>query len=170
MYCTIFCWQNIIILYYFLMPQDMLALQIIELCKNVFHSVGLTLYLVPYRVVATNPGVCIYVYQLLATYLHVCDVQCGVIECVPDCKSRDQLGKLTRGSLNDYFHDKFGHGDSQDYQKVKHYHKLSIHTQICVTQVDKQITLLKIIITFTYVHVFYRLEPTLCTAWQLILQ
>lgn len=78
----------------------MLALQIIELCKNVFHSVGLTLYLVPYRVVATNPG-------------------CGVIECVPDCKSRDQLGKLTRGSLNDYFHDKYGHGDSQAYQKAR---------------------------------------------------
>ena len=37
---------------------------------------------------------------------------------MPDCKSRDQLGKLTRGSLNDYFYDKFGHGDSQAYQKV----------------------------------------------------
>ena len=96
----------------------MLALQIIELCKNVFHSVGLTLYLVPYRVVATNPGVCIYI-VILYICTCMCNVQCGVIECVPDCKSRDQLGKLTRGSLNDYFHDKYGHGDSQAYQKVK---------------------------------------------------
>ena len=56
-----------------------------------------------------------------------------MIECVPDCKSRDQLGKLTRGSLNDYFHDKYGHDDSQAYQKVKHWHnKLNVITIICV--------------------------------------
>lgn len=34
------------------------------------------LYLYPYRVVATSPG-------------------CGVIECIPDSKSRDQLGRQT---------------------------------------------------------------------------
>ena len=56
--------------------QDMLALQVMRLMDNIYKSINLDVYLFPYRVVATAPG-------------------CGVIECVPNAKSRDQLGRQT---------------------------------------------------------------------------
>jgi len=80
--------------------QDMLALQIIDIFKRVFQSVGLDLYLFPYKVIATKPG-------------------CGIIELVPNTMSRDQLGKKVDGSLHDYFLAKYGPKNSASFQTAR---------------------------------------------------
>ena len=45
-------------------------------------------------------------------------LQCGVIECVPDSKSRDQLGKQTQMSLLEYFEIVHGKEDNVKFQLV----------------------------------------------------
>lgn len=92
--------------------QDMLAIQIIGLMKRVIDETGLDVYLYPYKVIATRPG-------------------CGIIEVVPNARSRDALvsislfslfcsemcfhlvsiqGKYLDGNLIDYFISKYGPG------------------------------------------------------------
>ena len=46
-------------------------------------------------------------------------LQCGVIECVPNSKSRDQIGKATDISLDQYFVQTYGDVDTPKYQDVR---------------------------------------------------
>ncbi|CAA7271519.1 unnamed protein product [Cyclocybe aegerita] len=82
--------------------QDVLALQIIAMFKNIFTSIGLTLYLLPYRVTATGPG-------------H----QCGVIDVVPNSTSRDEMGRQKVNDLQDFFIAKYGGQDTTSFQKAR---------------------------------------------------
>jgi phosphatidylinositol 4-kinase len=78
----------------------MLALQLMQLMKNICDSIELDVVLFPYRVVATNPG-------------------WGVIECVPDSKSRDQLGRQTDFGLFEYFVTQYGEESSKGFQTAR---------------------------------------------------
>ncbi|KAG7092795.1 hypothetical protein E1B28_009114 [Marasmius oreades] len=80
--------------------QDVLALQIIAMFKNIFTSVGLTLYLFPYRVIATAPG-------------------CGVIDVVPNSTSRDEMGRSKVNDLSGFFASKYGGQNAVAFQQAR---------------------------------------------------
>lgn len=80
--------------------QDVLALQLIAIFKTIYGSVGLDLFLFPYRIVATAPG-------------------CGVIEVVPNSVSRDQMGRSSVNDLSKWFLAKYGHKNAVAYQKAR---------------------------------------------------
>jgi phosphatidylinositol 4-kinase len=80
--------------------QDVLALQMISAFRGIFHSVGLDVYVFPYRVTATAPG-------------------CGVIDVLPNSISRDMLGREAVNGLYDYFVSKYGNEDSLRFQRAR---------------------------------------------------
>ncbi|KAI0818966.1 atypical/PIKK/PI4K protein kinase [Irpex lacteus] len=85
--------------------QDVLALQVIAMFKNIFSSVGLTVYLFPYRVTATAPGVSFK--------------SCGVIDVVPNATSRDEMGRAKVNDLLDFFVAKYGGEDTVEFQRAR---------------------------------------------------
>ncbi|KAM0792098.1 hypothetical protein ACM66B_004802 [Microbotryomycetes sp. NB124-2] len=80
--------------------QDVLALQIIAMHKNIFTSFGLDLLVTPYKVTATGPG-------------------CGVIDVVPDATSRDEMGRAKINDLKSFFQIKYGSPDSVEFQRAR---------------------------------------------------
>lgn len=80
--------------------QDVLALQMIAAFRGIFASVGLDVFVYPYRVVATAPG-------------------CGVIDVLPNSISRDMLGREAVNGLYDYFISKYGGEQSIKFQEAR---------------------------------------------------
>ncbi|KAL3684958.1 hypothetical protein R1sor_002980 [Riccia sorocarpa] len=80
--------------------QDVLALQVIALLKNIFEAVGLNLYLFPYGVLPTGYGR-------------------GIIEVVPKTRSRNQMGEITDGGLYEIFQQEYGPVGSAKFEKAR---------------------------------------------------
>ncbi|KAL7118815.1 hypothetical protein ACP275_02G024800 [Erythranthe tilingii] len=80
--------------------QDVLALQVISLLKDIFEAVGLNIYLFPYGVLPTGP-------------------ERGIIEVVPNTRSRSQMGETTDGGLYEIFQQDFGPVGSPSFETAR---------------------------------------------------
>ncbi|KAL3538950.1 hypothetical protein ACH5RR_002316 [Cinchona calisaya] len=80
--------------------QDVLALQVISLLKDIFESVGINLYLFPYGVLPTGP-------------------ERGIIEVVPNTRSRSQMGETTDGGLYEIFQQDYGPVGSPSFEAAR---------------------------------------------------
>ena len=81
--------------------QDLLALQVIQLLKRAFDAAVLPVYLAPYGAVPTGH-------------------EQGIIEVVPNSKSRAQLGEIFDGGLFEIFQHEFGMPGSKRFEVCVH--------------------------------------------------
>ncbi|CAI5489475.1 unnamed protein product [Closterium sp. Naga37s-1] len=81
--------------------QDVLALQVIALLRDINKAVGLDLYLFPYGVLPTG-------------------YERGIIQVVPNTRSRNQMGDVTDGGLFDIFQNEFGAIGSAGFERARH--------------------------------------------------
>lgn len=80
--------------------QDVLALQVISLLRDIFKAVSLNLYLFPYGVLPTGCGK-------------------GIIEVVPNTRSRNQMGETTDGGLYEIFQQDYGPVGSPQFEAAR---------------------------------------------------
>ncbi|KDD72577.1 hypothetical protein H632_c3172p0 [Helicosporidium sp. ATCC 50920] len=80
--------------------QDVLALQVIDLLQREFKAAHLPLYLAPYGVLPTG-------------------YERGVIEVVPEAKSRAGVGELADGGLREVWLREFGPPGSERYERAR---------------------------------------------------
>ncbi|KAG5044697.1 hypothetical protein AAZV13_06G012100 [Glycine max] len=80
--------------------QDVLALQVIALLRDLFEAIGLNLYLFPYGVLPTGP-------------------ERGIIEVVPNTRSRSQMGETTDGGLFEIFQQDYGPVGSASFEAAR---------------------------------------------------
>ncbi len=85
--------------------QDTLALQVIQLFANIFSKYDLDLFVYPYKTIANRTG--------------ENDTIGGVIEVVPNCSSRHQLGKEFASRLLKFFRGKFGAESSNSFKLAR---------------------------------------------------
>ncbi|GER42249.1 phosphatidylinositol 4-kinase family protein [Striga asiatica] len=94
--------------------QDVLALQVISLLKDIFEAVGLNLYLFPYGVLPTGPERGIIENIPLETYLIS-----SAWQVVPNSRSRSQMGETTDGGLYEIFQQDFGPVGSPSFEAAR---------------------------------------------------
>lgn len=80
--------------------QDVLALQVISLLGDIYGAVGLNLYLFPYGVLPTG-------------------YERGIIEVVPNTRSRNQMGEITDGGLYEIFQQDYGPVGSVRFEQAR---------------------------------------------------
>ncbi|MCO5577947.1 hypothetical protein L7F22_031784 [Adiantum nelumboides] len=80
--------------------QDVLALQVISLLRDIFKASRLNLYLFPYGVLPTGCGK-------------------GIIEVVPNTRSRNQMGETTDGGLYEIFQQDYGPIGSPQFEAAR---------------------------------------------------
>ncbi|GLT98070.1 hypothetical protein SLE2022_155940 [Rubroshorea leprosula] len=80
--------------------QDVLALQVIAILRDIFEAVRLNLYLFPYGVLPTGP-------------------ERGIIEVVPNARSRTQIGETNDGGLYEIFQQDYGPVGSPSFEAAR---------------------------------------------------
>ena len=78
-------------------------------------------------------------YKLFYVILNLkCFFQCGVIECVPNAKSRDQLGRQAEVNLYEYFVNTYGDEGRVEFQEVRHNTTyLNLNSSLVLIQAEK---------------------------------